>query len=184
MYAFLSGCKPARDPGGAYEYSNLAVGLLGHVLALRAGSSYEALLIDRISTPLGMADTRITLSDDQRRRLAPGHDGDGTAVANWDIPTFAGAGAIRSTTNDMAKFVAAQVGLTKVDADLAAAIEMTHARRANGRAGDGHGLGLAYRHEQQLRLAQRPDRRVSQLRRPTARRAGAGSSCSPARGPI
>ena len=130
MYDFLSSCRPARDPGEGYEYSNLGVGLLGHVLALRAGKRYERLLTDRIAEPLGMTDTTITLSDDQRRRLAPGHDGDENAVANWDIPTFAGAGAIRSTADDMLRFVAAQAGLKEVDADLSAAIEMTHARRA------------------------------------------------------
>ena len=33
MYAFLSGHELRRDIGSEFEYSNLAVGLLGHVLA-------------------------------------------------------------------------------------------------------------------------------------------------------
>ena len=44
MYDFLSGYTLTRDIGAQYEYSNLGVGLLGHVLALRAGMSYEALV--------------------------------------------------------------------------------------------------------------------------------------------
>src|SRR5207244_7748295 len=42
MYAFLSSYALTRDVGAEYEYSNLGVGLLGHALALKAGTSYEA----------------------------------------------------------------------------------------------------------------------------------------------
>ena len=46
-------------------------------------------------------------------RLASGHGPTLKRVANWDLPTLAGAGALRSTVNDMLKFVAANLGLTK-----------------------------------------------------------------------
>lgn len=105
MYAFLSICKPARKPGEAYEYSNLGVGLLGHVLAGRAGKSYEALVTERILQPLKMSDTRITLDDAARARLAQGYNIDCDPISNWDIPTLAGAGAIRSTANDLVKWM-------------------------------------------------------------------------------
>ena len=59
LYEFLSGYSLTRDPGQRYEYSNLGVGLLGHVLALRAGKSYEEILKERILDPLGMNDTRV-----------------------------------------------------------------------------------------------------------------------------
>src|ERR1035438_3586515 len=43
LYQFLSSYQLTRDPGSQIEYSNLGGGLLGHVLALRAGMSYEQL---------------------------------------------------------------------------------------------------------------------------------------------
>jgi CubicO group peptidase (beta-lactamase class C family) len=90
MKKFLEGYKLARQPGAKSDYSNLGVGLLGHALALKAGTSYEALVRERICTPLAMEDTRITLTDDQRARLASGHDADGNSQANWDCRLWRG----------------------------------------------------------------------------------------------
>lgn len=109
MYEFLVGIQPTAEPGTRYEYSNLGAGLLGHILALRAKTSYESLVRARILEPLGMKSTTITLSADMKRRLAPGHDDDLKPAANWDLPTLAGAGALRSTVNDMLKFLAAAI---------------------------------------------------------------------------
>jgi D-alanyl-D-alanine-carboxypeptidase/D-alanyl-D-alanine-endopeptidase len=109
LYEFLSGHQLSRDIGSKFEYSNLGMGLLGHVLAIRAGESYETLVTERILVPLGMGDTHITLTPALRARLAPGHDDADTVVSNWDIPTLAGAGALRSTASDMLKFLAANL---------------------------------------------------------------------------
>jgi D-alanyl-D-alanine-carboxypeptidase/D-alanyl-D-alanine-endopeptidase len=131
MYDFLSRCQLSRDPGEKYEYSNLGVGLLGHLLALRAGTSYEALLIKRILEPLRMRDTAITLSPSLRSRLAVGHDEGGTVAGNWDLPTLAGAGALRSTVSDMLKFLEANLG--GGNATTVAVLEETHrVRHATG----------------------------------------------------
>ncbi len=112
LYEFLSGYTLTRDIGSKYEYSNLAVGLLGHALALRAGMSYEDLLRKRIFEPLGMTSTSITLSPAQRKRLAIGHNPELEPVKNWDLDALAGAGAIRSTANDMLTFLTANLELT------------------------------------------------------------------------
>ena len=124
MAKFLAGHKLARQPGTKSEYSNLGMGLLGHALAVKSGGSYESLMTSRICKPLEMGDTRITLDEALRSRLAQGHDADGNPVANWDLPTLAGAGAIRSTATDMLKFLAANLGLTKTGFD--GAIANTH----------------------------------------------------------
>lgn len=127
MYDFLSGYELPRDIGVQYEYSNLGVGLLGHALALKSGKTYEAILTERILAPLGMRDTRITLNDDMRRRLALGHDEQGKIVANWDLPTLAGAGALRSTVKDMLKYLAANLDATS--RPLGKQLAVTHESR-------------------------------------------------------
>jgi D-alanyl-D-alanine-carboxypeptidase/D-alanyl-D-alanine-endopeptidase len=120
LYDFLSRYKLQRDIGEKYEYSNLAVGLLGHALALKAGMSYEQLVRRRILEPLGMTSSSVTLSESQKARLAIGHDEGLSPVKNWDLDALAGAGALRSTANDMLKFIAANLELT--DTPLKAAM--------------------------------------------------------------
>jgi CubicO group peptidase (beta-lactamase class C family) len=106
MYEFLSSYKLKRPIGSKEEYSNLGMGLLGHVLCLVAGKSYEEMVRERILRPLGLNDTSITLNSDQQKRLAPGHTSDGKVTANWDTPSLPGAGALRSTANDVLSFMA------------------------------------------------------------------------------
>jgi D-alanyl-D-alanine-carboxypeptidase/D-alanyl-D-alanine-endopeptidase len=110
LYQFVSDYVPQYYPGSHYEYANLGFGLLGHVLALRAGRSYEEQVAARICGPLGLDDTRITLTPGMRQRLVPGHDFDLQKAPNWDLPTFAGAGALRSTANDLFRFLDACQG--------------------------------------------------------------------------
>jgi serine-type D-Ala-D-Ala carboxypeptidase/endopeptidase len=115
LYKFLSEYTPRYYPGSHYEYSNLEFGLLGHVLAQQAGRSYEELVVSRICTPLGLSDTRVTLTAAMRARLAQGHDKSLHPAPGWDLPTLAGAGALRSTANDRMRFLDACTGKLKSD---------------------------------------------------------------------
>ncbi|MGA2965031.1 MAG: serine hydrolase domain-containing protein [Terriglobales bacterium] len=113
LYEFLSSYILTRDIGSQYEYSNLGGGLLGHVLAQRAAMDYEALVRERICDPLHMDSTRITLSPEMKSRLAMGYNSALEAVPMWDLPTLAGAGALRSTADDLLTFLAANLGHTE-----------------------------------------------------------------------
>ena len=110
LYSFLSGHELRRDVGSEFEYSNLGVGLLGHVLERAGGGSYEELVRERILEPLGMSMTGITLEGDLRSWMAEGHNQQGDVVPLWDLPTLAGAGALRSDVGDMLTFLAANIG--------------------------------------------------------------------------
>ncbi|MDQ6786745.1 MAG: beta-lactamase family protein [Acidobacteriota bacterium] len=106
LYSSLSSLKLKRNIGAEYEYSSMGMGLLGHVLSLKAGASYEDLIVNRICKPLDLPNTRIKLSPAMQARLIKGFDENGKPTANWDLPTLAGAGALRSSANDMLKFIA------------------------------------------------------------------------------
>jgi CubicO group peptidase (beta-lactamase class C family) len=140
MYAFLNGYTLPREIGSKYEYSNLAQGLLGHILALKAGSSYEALMLSKIANPLGMKETKITFDDKMKQNLAMGYS-QGVQVSNWDIPTLAGAGAIRSSVHDMLIYLQANMGLKKTK--LLPAMQLSQQAR-HDKVGGGTRVGLGW----------------------------------------
>ena len=123
LYAGLAKCRLKARPGARTRYSNLGSGLLGHVLARVGGADYERLLIDRVLQPLVMHDTTIRLSEEQQKRMAPGH-AEGKPVRHWDFRVLAGAGALHSTLPDMLRFLRANIDPTSTP--LRAAIDLTH----------------------------------------------------------
>ena len=112
-YDFLSDYKLTREIGKTYEYSNFGVGLLGHILSLKAKLSYEQLVSSRILKPLKMNDTSLNLPAAKKPRHAQGLNEKNDPTSNWYWDSLAGAGALRTTTTDMAKFISANLGLTK-----------------------------------------------------------------------
>jgi serine-type D-Ala-D-Ala carboxypeptidase/endopeptidase len=144
LYSFLNGAQLTRDVGSTHEYSNLGVGLLGHALVRRGGKSYEALVTERILKPLGMVHTAVTLTPWMQAHLALGHDAAGNVVPNWDIGVLEGAGALRSTANDMLRF--ARANLDPSQNRLARILRDTHQVRApTGRSDMSMALGWLVR---------------------------------------
>jgi CubicO group peptidase (beta-lactamase class C family) len=139
LYAGLPGTRVRRAPGGRPRYSNLGFGLLGHVLALRAGCSYEQLVHTRICRPLALEDTGVSVRADARERFAQGHSRRGRPVPHWDLSALAGAGALRSTVADQLRFLRLQLG--EGDPALVRAAALTHAPRWRRRGGFAVGLG-------------------------------------------
>ena len=112
LYRALSATKLEAAPGTRYVYSNFGYGLLGLALARHAGTDFESLIVSRICKPLGMESTRIKLTPGLQARVSPGHDRKLAKIAGWNMQdAFAGAGAFRSTANDLLKFLAAAMSL-------------------------------------------------------------------------
>lgn len=109
LYSFISSHTLSRDIGERFEYSNLGMGLLGHILELQSGINYEDLIIKNITDPLKMDATRVKLTQPMKAKLAFPYS-QGRKVENWDFKsTFVGAGGIRSTAKDMVKFLQANI---------------------------------------------------------------------------
>jgi serine-type D-Ala-D-Ala carboxypeptidase/endopeptidase len=130
--AYLAKAKLDHAPPFASEYSNLGVGLLGDLLSRLYGQSWEQLCIERITKPLGLVDTCITLNAEQKKRLTPPYAGK-RKVKLWEFKALAGAGALRSTAADMHKF--AQALNAPASTPLKEAIEMIETPRADGDIG-------------------------------------------------
>ena len=127
LIQLLPHLKLLSRPGERHLYSNLAVGMLGHGLARRAGCVYGELLERVITGPLGMAETvASTTSNDERpdpSRRVVGRNKKGEPSSFWDFDLYDGAGGIRSTVADLTRFAQAHLdGLENPDALLAPAI--------------------------------------------------------------
>lgn len=122
-YEFISDYELTRDIGEKYEYSNLGLGMLGHILELQYKKDFEAIMVERIANTLGMDNTRVIFTPNMKKNLAKGHN-EGEEVENWDIPALAGAGAIRSSAVDMVKYIQANMGVHKTS--LYKAMQLSH----------------------------------------------------------
>jgi D-alanyl-D-alanine-carboxypeptidase/D-alanyl-D-alanine-endopeptidase len=131
LLAFFDRYQLTRDIGSQWEYSNLGVGLLGYLLARAAHTDYESLLRKRITGPLGMKDTLITLPPGEAARLAPAFDRYMRPAKPWDIGILTGAGGIRSSAADMLIFAKA---VLDPKSPIAAAVKTTLSVRVPGEA--------------------------------------------------
>jgi serine-type D-Ala-D-Ala carboxypeptidase/endopeptidase len=141
VYNFLSNTTLSSQPGLKAEYSDIGMGLLGHILSLREGVSFDKLVKDRIlnvldmrSTGTGMNATGISVPEDIKSRFAKGHI-DGKEVNLEFIPeAIQSAGAMYSTANDMLKYLSANIGL--IHTEINDAMQQTHLIR--------HSFGAPY----------------------------------------
>jgi hypothetical protein len=115
IYAQLSEYKLPRDPGAAFEYSNLGMRLLGKAIERKAGQPFQQLVRDRICRPLGLKHTRVMDS------------------------VFPGADGVLASANDLLTFAAACLGLRPAPAALAPLLAHEFATHGGG---DGAGLVL------------------------------------------
>jgi len=125
MNQFFSSFKPFQPVGEKYEYSNLAFGILGVIMEQIYQKTYADLIQEYICQPMQMTETTIVLSEEQRSRFAQGHNEKGEATSAWDFDAYAGAGAIRSTTEDLLRYAQLYVGTPPNDLDGVAMLTMT-----------------------------------------------------------
>jgi CubicO group peptidase (beta-lactamase class C family) len=107
-----------RPRGSGWEYSRTGLSMLGHILEVAAGEPYEDLLIQHICGPLGLVDTRYSLSEEQESRVVHGYYEDGTPSLDWHWGIMLPQGGIRSTMDDMLTF--AEANLADDDSQLTA----------------------------------------------------------------
>ena len=142
IYDYLTNyCILEFDPGTRWSYSNTGMGLVGHLIGLVDGTSYETALTRDIFHVLGMDNTSLFLTAQQINNLAHGHNSSKQIVPNWNAQDiFQGAGFIKTSLNDMFRYLEANLGL--VDTPLRDAMNMTHQPQFHlGSLGD---MGLAW----------------------------------------
>jgi CubicO group peptidase (beta-lactamase class C family) len=97
---------PSTFPvGAAYSYCNSGYVLLGRIIEVLDGKSWDKSLRDRLIGPLALTRT-VTLPEEAiLHRAAVGHDSAGVPVRVWGLPRSVGpAGLITATAGDLLTF--------------------------------------------------------------------------------
>jgi len=108
FYRDLHRVKLDKIPGTDFKYSNAAAQLLGFILERVYQMPYEKLVAKKITDPLKMSETKITLSSSEKKRLAKGHYENGS-VSLYGTTKFPAAGALRSSVADMLEYIKFQL---------------------------------------------------------------------------
>jgi len=100
-------------PGARYHYSNLGVGLLGHVIARASGESYADYLREHVFAPLGMSASTAAPSEEVLHTRATSYyrlmlDGSRPVFPYYDMNGLASAGNVISNVEDLARFAELQ----------------------------------------------------------------------------
>ena len=142
LRAYLSRRGVDRNVTEPFRYSNLGYGLLGTALAERTGVDYETLLRTLATDPLGMRDTVVTLTTEQRGRALEGHDFDRRPTPAWDLDALVPAGGVWSTARDLLFWLEANLHPDRVGlGSLSRALLETQRPRAGAGGAGQIGLG-------------------------------------------
>ena len=113
LYHFLSSYTPIvvkkRKKSTPFSYSNLGMGLLGHLLENAAEQSFDSLLSHYILSPLELKNTSLSLSEEQQKSLGIGHYFSGRTIKELTYKTLYSSEGLYSSLNDMIDFVKANL---------------------------------------------------------------------------
>ncbi len=140
LYEYIAKHGVRKPVDASFLYSNVGVGLLGQVLADRAHMSYPKLVKTEVTDPLGLRDTAVALSPEQRSRFIQGYNGFtdgpdgfrrashayGDPVPSTTFEAIAGTGALHSTARDLLRFLEENLHPKAYGGALSAALVESH----------------------------------------------------------
>lgn len=141
------------EPGLRWSYSNMGIAVLGRIIEIVSGKSYEHFLEDRIFKPLGMNDSHFFVPENKRSRIATIYKLEGEKLSKADVDVFrAGAkypapeAGLYSTAPDLFRFYQMMLGGGVVDGkrilSKAAVDLMTRVHTGDLKAGFSPGIGF------------------------------------------
>lgn len=104
FFADLHTVRLDNAPGYTFKYSNAGAQLLGYILERVYNMPFEELVRLKITQPLAMHNTKITLTTSDQAGLAKGYNCDGEQMPT-SPDQLQGASALKSTVADMLNYI-------------------------------------------------------------------------------
>lgn len=117
--------QPRYAPGTRRVYANPGMGLLGMATASSLGLPYVEALKTRLLPKLGMRHTFIDVPASEMGRYAQGYNKNGDPVRLNPAPLASEAYGVKTTSQDLLRFVEAQLGTIETDSSVGQAIAAT-----------------------------------------------------------
>ncbi len=141
------------QPGSAWNYS-IATDVLGHLVAVLSGQSFERFLHDRVIAPLGMTDTAFQVPPDKVGRFAANYvRGDNGRAALLDDPATSrftmpraiasGGGGLLGTGRDYMRFCRMMLNRGTLDGERLLGRKTVELMTVNHLGGDMASMGQA-----------------------------------------
>lgn len=123
---YLSQWTPEDAPEEAWTYSNFGMGLLGFALQnADHKEDFDKLYQHRILLPLGMTSTKFAVSGSQRHLYAQGFNEQGQPTKTVTLGLFPTAYGLKSSPQDMQRFLKAAIGLSGTPVSILYPMRMT-----------------------------------------------------------
>ncbi|KRP63600.1 class C beta-lactamase [Pseudomonas orientalis] len=126
MLDYYKTWRPSYSPGTQRLYSNPSIGLFGYLAAKSLGQPFNTAMEQTLLPALGLKNTHINVPADKRGRYAQGYD-------KQEKPVRVGTGAldseaygIKTSTQDLARYVMLNMHPETLSAPLQQAIATTH----------------------------------------------------------
>jgi beta-lactamase class C len=117
--------RPQFPPRSRRTYANPSMGLLGMAAAKSLGLAYADALQTRLLPKLGMHDTFIDVPSSEMARYAQGYNKDGDPVRLNPALLADEAYGVKTTSQDLLRFVEAQLGIIETDDSVRQAMAAT-----------------------------------------------------------
>ena len=158
----LFASKLLSEPGEKYSYSNTGYSILGRIIELASGQSYEAFLNEHLFTPAGMLQTGYLLPKWDTLQISRGYNRNildaGSTIAryqetgdvNWHLK---GNGGINSTQNDVLLWYTALKSNIILTPESFVKLTTPYVSSPKGTFSYGYGWGIKNSEDNTLRLS-------------------------------
>lgn len=127
MLGYFQRWKPTYAPGEQRLYSNPSIGLFGYLAAQSLGQPFDVALQKTLLPKLGLTNTHLSVPADKSSQYAQGYDKQHKPVRVSPGALDSEAYGIKTSTQDLARYVIANMHPQSLERPLQQAIAATHA---------------------------------------------------------